>query len=385
MTRFLAAAVLAALLLPGCHKKEKPAPPPPVAVVAHPLRQRIIDLDDYTGRFVSIDAVEIRPRVTGYLQKLYFRDGQRIRKGDPLFLVDPRPYEATLGQAAAQVARQRATLANAEVELKRSQALFEAKAGSEQDLQTRKATRLQAQADLAAAEANRRAAALNVEFTMIRAPLSGRISDRRAAPGNLVTADQTILTTIVNDDPIRFSFEASEALFLKRQRERQHQIGDPVEIRLADETEYRWHGKLEFLDNQLDVNSGVIRGRAVLANPNGFLAPGVYGHMRLPGSAPYEALLVPDSAVTSDQARQIVLVVGPDNVAHPKPVQTGPMIGGLRVIRQGIGPDDRVVVGNAVHVKPGMKVQPKNGRIERQKDAPALPYSSPVSSAASPA
>ena len=373
------------LALASCHKEEKQPPPPPTVMVAMPLRQRIVDWDDYVGRFVSIDAVDLRPRVSGYLRSIAFRDGQAVRKGQLLFVVDPRPYEAVLAQAKAQSARAVATLNNAEVELRRAQALFEAKAGSAQELEARKAAALQGRADLAAARANERQAGLNVEFTHIRAPLSGRISDRRVAPGNLVTADQTVLTSIVNDNPIRFAFEASESLFLKRQRGSQRRLGDPVDIRLGDEPSYRWHGKLDFIDNALDVNAGVIRGRAVVPNPGGILTPGLYGHMRLPGSQPYEALLVPDDAVSSDQNRQVVSTVGRDDIVHVQAVETGPLVRGLRVIRAGLKPGDQVIIGGQVRAKGGGKVTPKPGRIVPAKPVPAPPLDPPAASSAKPA
>ena len=384
MARSLAALLVVASLLAACSEKKKAPAPPPTVLVAPPLKLRVIDWDDYVGRFESIDAVDVRPRVSGYLQTVAFRDGQLVRKGELLFVIDPRPYVAALNQARAQTARQRATLANAEVELKRARALFEAKAGSQQDLDTRVAAELQARADLGAAQANERAAALNVEFTHIRAPLTGRVSDRKVAPGNLVTADQTLLTSIVNQNPIRFGFEASEASFLKQQRAlgRAHAIGDPVEVRLQDEPNYRWKGRLEFIDNQLDVNSGVIRGRAVLPNPGGLLTPGMFGHMRLPGGAPYDGLLVPDGIITPDQNRQTLLVVAADNVVKLRAVETGPLINGLRVIRSGLSSDDRVIVAGTGRAKPGGKVTPKPGRIVQQTPAEGPAYQSPVASAA---
>ena len=384
MARILAALLLASLVLAGCHKKEKASPPPPSVLIARPLQQRIVDWDDYVGRFQSIDAVDLRPRVSGYLRTVAFRDGQLVRKGQLLFVIDPRPYTAALGQARAQTARARATLNNAQVELTRARALFAAQAGSRQDLDARQAAALQARADLQATQAAEQAAALNVDFTRIRAPLSGRVSDRKVAPGNLVTADSTVLTSIVNSNPIRFGFEASEALFLKQQRERgrAHSIGDPVDVRLQDEPAYRWHGRLEFLDNQLDVNSGVIRGRAVLPNPSGLLTPGMFGHMRLPGSAPYMGLLVPDRVVTADQNRQTILVVGRDAVVRLRQVTTGPLLNGLRVIKSGIGADDQVIIAGAGKARPGAKVTARPGRIEPQAATPGPAFeSSPASSA----
>lgn len=387
MARSLTALLVVAALSAACSEKKKEAPPPPTVLVAQPLQQRVVDWDDYVGRFQSIDAVELRPRVSGYLQSVAFRDGQMVRKGDLLFVIDPRPYVAALNQAKAQTARQRATSANAEVELKRARALFEAKAGSQQELDTRVAAQLQARADLGAAQANERAAALNVEFTRIRAPLTGRVSDRKVAPGNLVLADQTVLTSVVNQNPIRFGFEASEANFLRQQRGRgrAHSIGDPVEIRLQDEPVYRWHGRLEFIDNQLDANSGVIRGRAVVANPTGLLTPGMFGHMRLPGSGAYDALLVPDSIVTPDQNRQTLLVVGANDVVKVVAVETGPLINGLRVVRSGLGPRDRVIVAGTGRAKPGAKVTVKQGRIRQEAPAEGPAYQMPTASSASAA
>lgn len=384
MARYPAVALATGLLITACHKTPPPPPPPPTVRVALPLAQRIIDWDDYVGRFESIDAVDLRPRVSGYLQSIRFRDGQMVRKGALLFVIDPRPYQAALAQAAAQTSRARATLGNALVELRRAEALYKAQAGSQQELEARKAAAEQSRADLAAAQASQRAAALNVEFTQIRAPLSGRISDRRVAPGNLVTADQTVLTSIVNDDPIRFAFEAPETLFLKRQREKRRATGDPVEVRLQDEAAYRWRGRLEFIDNALDVNSGVIRGRAVLPNPGRLLTPGLFGHMRLPGSVAYQGLLVPDEAIQPDQQRQIVIVVGKDNVARQRVIQTGPLVNGLRVIRSGLRPTDYVVIAGISRAKAGTKVTPQRGRIAPQKidDAPP-PTSPPASSATS--
>jgi RND family efflux transporter MFP subunit len=352
--------------------------------VAHPLAQRLTDWNDYVGQFTSIDAVDLRPRVSGYLQRLYFKDGQIVRKGQLLFLIDPRPYEAALGQAKAQTARARATLNNAEVELRRARLLLQAQAGSQQDVETRLAAEQQSKADLLAAVENQRAAQLNVDFTRITAPLSGRISDRRVAPGNLVTADTTLLTSIVNQDPIRFEFQVSEALFLQQQRDigRARAIGDPVDIRLQDEPSYSQKGKLEFIDNALDNNSGIVRMRAVVRNPKGLLTPGLFGHARLPGTAAYQGLLLPDGAVAQDQNRQTVMVVGRDTKVRVRPVQTGPLINGLRVIRSGVTAQDFVVVQGTQKAKPGAKVSPKVTQVKMGKPEAPAPLSQPPASSA---
>ena len=228
----------------------------------------------------------------------------------------------------------------------------------------------QAAADLAATQATVRANALNLSFTEVTAPIAGRVSDRRVAPGNLVTADNTVLTNIVNLDPIRFAFSGSEALYLKYQRENQagtrassRQRANPVEVRLQDEPNYRWKGHMDFVDNTLDTNSGTIRGRAEIPNPDHFLTPGMFGHMRLLGSGSYPALLVPDRAVVTDQERQVVFVVGPDGLARMKPVELGPLTDGLRVVRGGLSPSDRVVIDGTQRVQGGKPVKVVVGRI----------------------
>lgn len=339
-------------------------------MAATALQRPITDWDDYVGRFEAVDTVDVRPRVSGYLQAIAFRDGDDVRKGQLLFVIDPRPYEAALAQARAQEARAQATVANARLESERAQKLFDARAISQQELAARQAVAQQSTADVAAAAAQVRQAALNLGFTRVTAPLSGRISDRKFAVGNLVAQDQSVLTTIVNLDPIRFAFEGAEDLYLKYQR--LNRSGDrassrfranPVEVRLQDEPDYRWKGRMDFVDNRLDTNSGVIRGRAVIANPDRFLTPGMFGHMRLLGSQPYTGLLLPDSAVATDQSRQVVRLVGKDNVLMQRVVQTGPVVDGLRVIRAGLGPEDLVVIAGAQSARPGARVAVRRIRV----------------------
>lgn len=382
--------VLALIGVAGCKKKPPPPPPPPEVIVAHPLQRPIVDWDDYTGRFEAQDTVDLRPRVSGYLTQVLFKDGQMVRKGQALFQIDPRPYQAVLDQAKASANRAQATLDNARLEADRYVKLVAAKAASQQELAARQAAAAQAVADLQSAKAQVNAAALNVGFTRIVAPLGGRISDRKVAPGNLVTQDSTVLTTIVNLNPIRFSFEGAEGLYLKYERLNQEgsrrssrQAPNPVEIKLQDETEYRWKGRMDFVDNALDTTSGTIRGRAVVDNPDGFLTPGMFGHMRLLGSHSYTGLLLPDLAVTADQNRQVVLTVGADGKVAQKVVVTGPMVEGLRVIRSGLTADDQVIVSGSQRVRPGqpakikpMQITPPTGGPER------APYTLPPSSSA---
>ena len=365
-----AGAILAGLTLAGCGKAEKKPPPLPIVTAAHPLHKRVVDWDDYVGHFDAVDQVDVRPRVTGYLQSVGFKDGDPVKKGQVLFVIDPRPYQAQLDLSKAQAARAEATLQNAKTALTRGKALLDARAISQEEYDNRNAAQLQAAADLLAAQAQVRANALNLEFTRVTAPLSGRISDRRVAPGNLVTADTTVLTTIVDVDPIRFTFEGSEGAYLKYQRENSdgsrassRAMANPVQIRLQDESEYRWKGRMEFVDNALNINAGTIRGRALVANPNGFLTPGMFGHLRLLGSGAYDAVLVPDQAVVSDQNNQTVYVVSKDGVVARKIVQPGPIMDGLRVIRGGLTDADMVVIDGVQRAHPGQKVDARPGSV----------------------
>ena len=354
------------------------APPPPTVAVAHPLLRQVTEWDDYVGRFAPSKTVEVRPRVSGAVTQILFRDGDLVRTGQPLFVVDPRPYRAALAEAQADEASARSALVLARSDYGRVAGLTgdEAVAASEVD-QLRAKVRA-AEAALAAAQARARTRALDVEFSVVRAPISGRISDRRIDVGNLVAGESagsaTLLTTINALDPIYFNFDASEALFLKAQRDRaQGRAPADVQVRLQDEADYRWKGKLDFTDNGLDPRSGTIRVRASLANPDGFLTPGLFGNMRLAGGGTVPALLVPDAAVQSDQTRKVVLVVAKDGTVASRPVQAGPLVGDLRVIRSGLSRSDTVIVSNFQAAVPGSKVKTKPGTITSQAAAPAAP------------
>ena len=368
ISRRFCAAVLATALLDACGAAKPPAPPPPLVLVAPPLQRQVEDWDDFVGQFESPSSVQVRPRVSGYVTAVGFRDGQDVRKGQLLFQIDPRPYQAVFDQAKAQAAHAAAALADAKVELTRAQALFAARATSQQEVDTRLAAERTAEADLGAAQAVERTAALNLGFTRVIAPISGRTSDSRAMPGNLVTQDTTILTSIVSLDPIRFRFTGPEAQFLKYRR--QNLIGaglePPVQIRLQDESDYRWPGKLAFVDNAFDASSGVMSAYALVANPSGLLAPGMFGHMRMQGSRPYAGLLVPDQAIVTDQSRQVVYVVGPGNVVAQRVVVLGPIVEGLRVVRSGLTVGDRVVIDGVQRARPGKPVTVKAGQITPQ-------------------
>ncbi|MES2699561.1 MAG: efflux RND transporter periplasmic adaptor subunit [Pseudomonadota bacterium] len=347
------------------------APPIPTVTVAAPLQREITEWDEFIGRFEASRSVEVRPRVSGQITAIHFTDGQFVRAGAPLFTIDARPYRASLAEAQARVAAASSALALARSDLARAQRLVaeDAIAANEID---RLAAEVRAQeAALAAAQATSRIRALDVEFTTVRAPIAGRISDRRIDAGNLVAAGSgeaaTLLTTINAVDPIHFSFAGSEALFLKARREG---LGDAeVEIRLADETDYRWRGRLDFTDNAIDPQSGTIRARAVIANPNGFLAPGLFGNMRMATGTTVNALLVPDTAVTTDQTRKLLLVVDAQGKVAAREVELGPLVDGLRVIRSGLQASDRVVIEGVQMAIPGQQVRVKDGTIA----APAAP------------
>lgn len=341
------------------------AAPAPVLTVAAPLTRDVTLWDEYIGRFEASKAVEVRPRVSGAITAIHFTDGQIVRQGQPLFTIDPRPYRAALAEARAAAASARSDLALARLELERASRLVDIEAVSQSEIDRLRARANAATAALAGADARIAARALDVEFTTVRAPLSGRISDRQIDAGNLVSAGDaggTLLTTINALDPIYFTFQGSEALFLKTKREGGDKGAD-VEVRLQDESEYRWKGRLDFTDNGLDPRSGTIRARASFGNPEMFLTPGMFGNMRLSTGRTTRALLVPAAAVQTDQARKIVYVVGKDGMVAAKPVEIGPDVDGLRVIRSGLAPTDRVVINGYQFARPGTKAETKPGKI----------------------
>ncbi|WP_457348636.1 efflux RND transporter periplasmic adaptor subunit [Sphingomonas sp. UYP23] len=358
----LAVASLAALA--ACSKSAPPPPPAPQVTVALPLQRDIVDWDEYVGRFEAIQDVELRPRVSGTIDKVLFANGQRVRAGEALFTIDPRPYAAALAQARAQVAKSQAALTNARSELARADKLLAAQAISREEYETKLANVRSAQADLGAGNANVTTAQLNLSFTTVRSPITGIVSDRRVSKGNYATDATTVLTRVVSTDPIWFSFDGAESFYLKYLRQAKagergssRNTPNPVEVQLADESGYRWHGRMEFVDNAVDPNSGTIRAHAVISNPDGFLTPGLFGRARLLGSGTYHAMLVPDEAVVTDQTRKLVYVVGKDGKAIQRPVETGPQVEGLRVIKTGLASREHVVIEGITALQPGMAVK----------------------------
>jgi RND family efflux transporter MFP subunit len=358
------------------------APPMATVTVAQPLAREIAEWDQYVGRFEPSRSVEVRPRVSGAVTAVLFRDGEVVRAGQPLFRIDPRPFTAALAEARAGLASARSDLALARTNLDRANRLSAEDGVSRSEIDQLAARVRAASAAIAAAQARVRARALDVEFTLVRAPIGGRVSDRRVDAGNLVAAGEgaggSLLTTINALDPIYFEFTGSEALFLKAKRaQAAGAAASPVEVKLQDEADYRWRGRLDFTDNQLDRRSGTIRGRAVLPNPTLFLTPGLFGDMRLSSGGTTRALLVPDAAVQTDQARKVVLAVGPDGTVAAKPVELGPVLSGLRVIRSGLAPQDRVVISGTQMAMPGTKVRTRPGRIEAAPERSTTPAAAP--------
>jgi multidrug efflux system membrane fusion protein len=402
------------------------APPPPPAdtievIAANPIVKQIVEWDEYTGQFEAIDFVSIRARVGGYLQSIHFTEGDFVKKGDLLFVIDPRPYEATVkqaeaavGQAKAQEVESKAGLARAHAQrrdadaqlaleqqsYRRAEQLVSTNAISREDFDTRTAALEKAQAgvesanaEIASAEAAIVAAAaavrtaeamlesakLDLDYTQIRAPVSGRISRREVTEGNLIsggTADSTLLTTIVSLDPIHCVFDADEAAFLKYarlaaagSRASSRDVKNPVYLQLADEApKYPHVGHMDFVDNRLDPNTGTIRGRAIFRNPELLLTPGLFARARLPGSGTYDAVMIPDSAISTDQADKYVYVVADDGLIQRQNIKVGPIVHGLRVVREGLTGKEKIVTLGLQRIRPDVKATVKMEPIKMEAD-----------------
>ncbi len=352
----------------------KATPPPPPVTVATPLAKRIVNWDEYSGRFAAVQTVEVRPRVSGFIDKLHFKDGEIVKAGQLLFTIDPRPFELALETAKAELARATAQVELASTEVERARPLVQTGAVTERDFDQRAAALSVARASLQGAEAAVKTAELNLEWTRVVAPIDGRISDRKVDAGNLVNGGSgatTLLTTIVTIDPIHFIFDVSENDYLRYTRLAQtgerassRETSNPVRIRLSDESKFDHAGRMDFVDNALNPRSGTLRGRAVIENKDGLMQPGLFARIELFGGE-VDALLVPDAAVVSDQARKIVFTVDGEGVIVPKPVTLGAIEGGLRVVTSGLDAKDRVVIDGIANpmVRPGAKVTPREGTI----------------------
>jgi RND family efflux transporter MFP subunit len=375
------AAVASLALLFGCGEgqKQQGVLLPPKVTVAKPVQRTIVDHDEYVGRFVPVESVEIRARVSGYLAKVHFQDGQYVKQGDILFTIDKRPFQNTYDQAAANLETAKSNLAFAEADLARGQQLMRERTISEQLFQQRAQSFRNAQAAVAANEAMLRQAGLDLEFTELKAPVSGRIGDRRVTVGNLVTGGTgttTLLATIVSLDPIRVEFTFDEASLLRYGRLANRRQKDAaglttVRLKLIDEPEFSHEGRIDFVDNVIDRATGTIRGRAEFTNADGLFTPGMFARVQLPASDPYQALLLPDSAIGTEQSRKYVLVVSADNTVIQRYVTLGDLADGLRVIKTGLAADDRVIVNGLIQARLGAKVAPQEQPASPQAQAPA--------------
>jgi multidrug efflux system membrane fusion protein len=355
--------------------RSQAAPPAFPVTVAPPLLKHIKTWDEYPGRFEAVARVELRPRVSGYVDQVNFKEGSTVKQGDLLFTLDKRPFEIAVESAKAEAARAKAQVDFAKADVERAAPLVQSKALSEQVFEQRKSTLGVAEAQVMSAAAQLRSAELNLEWAEVRAPISGRISDKKIDVGNLVIggqANSTLMATIVTTDPIHFVFDASEADYMRYARLNQsgarassRNTANPVRVKLADESDWSHEGVMDFVDNAFNQRSGTIRGRALLSNKDDLLTPGIFARIALYGGD-VDAFLIPDTAIISDQARKIVYTVNADNVITATPVTLGQMYEGLRVIKSGLKPGDRIVIEGVANpaVRPGTKVAPTNGAIK---------------------
>jgi RND family efflux transporter MFP subunit len=372
-------ALVLAAPIPGCDDPP-PAPSPPVVSTSYPLAREIVEWDVLTGRLQATETVEVRARVSGFLESVNFRDGATVQQHDLLFVIDPRPYQAEFDRAEAAVRQAQARLDLARNDLARGEELAPNRAISTEDVDRRRSAADDAAAALDVAKAERAEAALDLEFTRVEAPITGRASRRLVTPGNLVVGGDvqgTLLTTIVSLDPIHCYVDTDERSYLKYarlagagQRPSSRDTPNPVQVGLADEEGFPHEGYMDFVDNQLDPDTGTMIGRAVLPNPTLLLTPGMFVRLRIAGSGTYEALLLPDEAIGTDQNQKFVWVVDAEGVAQYRRVSAGPLHEGLRIVREGLTVEDRVVVAGTQRVRAGSKVTAEDVPIEPPAPAP---------------
>jgi RND family efflux transporter MFP subunit len=358
------------LVLVGCTKQASTAPAaPPQVSVAQVLEKRVKEWDEFTGRLQAVESVEIRPRVSGYIDKVAFTEGGLVKKGDLLFVIDPRPYQAEYDRASADVKRYKTALALAKIEATRVQRLKDSGAVSEEELDERQSTVAQAEANVAGSGASLESAALNLSFTKVISPIAGRVSRAEVTRGNLVTGGingGTLLSSVVSMDPIYLYFDADEQSYLRYtqmartgERPSSRDSPNPVQVGLANEVGFPHAGSMDFVDNQLNPQTGTIRARAVLQNKDGQFTPGMFARVQLLGGGEHSAVLIEDRAVNTDQSQKYVLLLGANNVIEYRKIKLGRVIDGLRVVQEGLKPGDVIVVNGAQRVHPGVTVTPQ--------------------------
>ncbi len=355
-TSFAGLAAMAVLAACSAQAKQEVAPPPAQVTITPVAFKELRQWDDFTGRLEAIDTVDIRPRVSGFIDGARFEEGARVRKGQVLFQIDPRPYQAEANRAQAEVARAKAQLDLAVVNRERGRRLIEQNALAQSEFDRLSAEEKAAQANLGAANAAYQTAKLNLEWTRVVSPIDGRVSKAVITRGNLVTPSN-LLTTVVSDTPIYATFNADEQTFLKYASAERGKAS-PVYMGLMTEDGYPHQGQLKFIDNALDAKSGTINGRAIFANADGRFTPGLFARIRMVSDTSQTVALAPDRAVATDLGKRYVVVVGANNKAEYRPVEIGPLAGNLRIIRTGLKPGDRVIVGGLQKVKPGDTVTP---------------------------
>ncbi|MEZ2222077.1 efflux RND transporter periplasmic adaptor subunit [Rhizobium sp. RCC_161_2] len=365
----------------GSQALAQSAPPAAPVTVAKPVVRDVIDSDEFIGRFQAVDEVSVRSRIGGYLQEVHFEDGTMVKQGDLLFVIDQRPYVNALNEATASLEVAKSTLTNADAQFTRTQALAGTGSLSASNLDDRRRDLISAQANVRGAQASVDRASLDMEYTKITAPLSGRIDRRLISVGNLVQADQTVLTTIVSLDPIDFYFDVDERRLLSYADEaRKHGSalqqgggGLDVTVTIADARQKAFKGKLDFAENRVDNQTGTMRVRARFPNPDFVLQPGLFGRVQVEGSNSYKAILVPDEAIGSDQNQRVVYTVGTDGSVTPKAVRLGPKLYGYRVIREGMTGDETIVVNGLMRIRPGVKVAPQLIELPQEASNPDAP------------
>ncbi|HEY0791784.1 MAG TPA: efflux RND transporter periplasmic adaptor subunit [Chthoniobacterales bacterium] len=381
--RWLTALLLAAgwLAGAGCKPSSSTAgaapPPPPPVTVAKPIQKEIVEWDEYTGRTDAVESVDIRPRVSGYIDNITFKAGDLVNKGDLLFVIDPRPYQAVLDQDNANLRSADTQRQLQAANLARAERLFQTRVSSKEEYDTSLAQKNQAEAQYYQAQATVNAAQLNLDFTQIKAPISGRISRELVTVGNLVQGDSTVLTTVVSVDPIYAYFNVDERTIQKYIDQVKHdqrpdsRITDtPVYLQLENETGFPHEGIIDFINNTYNSSTGTLQIRGRFHNDDGFLLPGAFVNIRLPGTPKFQGLLITDRAVGTDQGQKFVLVVDSANTVQSRPVELGPLVEGLRVVRSGLGPEDVVIINGLVNARPGGKVTPQPGHMDQFRPAP---------------